>query len=214
MVDPDLRRPRHHVAIIIIAHLIARFSCGKGIGSFFVGVDNRVSNSQTQLVLWGSTVFVVYLTTVILRIAYGSGDFPDMIGGVGIPSNLLALSGLSALTFGGARAVTASKQASAVVANAVNPAHQVSMKTRAPNPDFRDLFRNDAQEMDLGDTQMILITFIAIVIYALKAFFFLGHIEVTSTITLPDVDTTLLAGFGVGQGAYLAKKAGSDPGKG
>ena len=46
---------------------------------------------------------------------------------------------------------------------------------------------------------MILITVVAIAIYSLKSFFFLGHIELSPAVTLPDVDTTLLAGFGVSQ---------------
>jgi len=32
--------------------------------------------------------------------------------------------------------------------------------------------------------------------------------------TLPDVDTTLLSGFGIGQGAYLIKKLAAPLGKG
>jgi hypothetical protein len=35
----------------------------------------------------------------------------------------------------------------------------------------------------------------------------LGTIEFVKPITLPDVDSTILAGFGLGQGAYLTKKA-------
>lgn len=201
--------------VMLIAHLIAKWGSGKTVSAYFVGIDGRVSNSQTQLALWGATVFVVYLTTVALRIYYGYDHFPDTIGGVGIPTNLLALSGLSALTFGGARAVTVSKNNAAKAANAAGPAVRLAEKEPSKVPaDVRDLFRNDANGVDLGDTQMILITAIAIVIYAFKTFSFLGHIELSPAVMLPDVDTTLLAGFGVGQGAYLAKKAASDLGKG
>jgi hypothetical protein len=36
---------------------------------------------------------------------------------------------------------------------------------------------------------------------------FLGVLEARASVSLPDVDGTVLAMFGVGQGAYLAKKA-------
>jgi hypothetical protein len=201
--------------VVLIAHVVAKLSTGQGVTKYFIGKDNRVSNSQTQLALWGAMVFVVYSTTVVLRLCYGFDHVPDTVGGVDIPTNLLALSGLSALTFGGARAVTVSKDAAAQVANAAAPAAPVPQKQMSQQgPSLLDLFRNDAHEVDLGDTQMILITIVAIVIYSLKSFFFLGHIELSPSVTLPDVDTTLLAGFGVGQGAYLAKKAASNPGQG
>ena len=74
--------------------------------SFCVGVDNRTSNSQTQMVFWSATVLVAYLTTIFLR---GWVTGWDLLGGVSIPQNLLAFSGLSALSFGGARAITVSK---------------------------------------------------------------------------------------------------------
>lgn len=53
--------------------------------SFCVGIDNRTSNSQTQMVFWSATALVAYLTTVFLR-----GWMTDwsLLGGVGIPPNL------------------------------------------------------------------------------------------------------------------------------
>jgi hypothetical protein len=43
--------------------------------------------------------------------------------------------------------------------------------------------------------------------YIVLIFNFFGHVEYSKLITLPDVDTTILATFGLGQGAYLTKKA-------
>jgi hypothetical protein len=42
---------------------------------------------------------------------------------------------------------------------------------------------------------------------------YLRVLDLSATVTLPDVDGTLLAAFGLGQGAYLMKKAasGSNP---
>jgi hypothetical protein len=54
---------------------------------------------------------------------------------------------------------------------------------------------------------MIIVTIIAVATYIVLIFNFFGHVEYSKLITLPDVDTTILATFGLGQGAYLTKKA-------
>ena len=43
-------------------------------------------------------------------------------------------------------------------------------------------------------------------------FNFFGTVSYAKVTNLPDVDTTLLAAFGLGQGAYLTKKAVGDVG--
>jgi hypothetical protein len=248
--------------------------------SFCVGIDNRTSNSQTQMVFWSATVLVVYLTTVFLR-----GWMTDwsLLGGVGIPVNLLAFSGLSALSFGGARAITVSKTNAAAADNligvadvsaigdtagkdaqakaaaaaaavetaqaapnnsgavaagaAIDAAEEAArvadvtqvvavqtaaqptdadVKTSAPagTAHITQLFQNDTGRADLGDTQMILITLIAIATYLVTSFHQLGNLEIAQQVSLPDIDSYLLASFGIGQGAYLAKKAASNPSSG
>jgi hypothetical protein len=74
------------------------------------------------------------------------------------------------------------------------------------------LFQNDMGQADLGDTQMILITLIAIATYVVTTFHQLGNLEIAQQVSLPDIDSYLLASFGIGQGAYLAKKAASSLG--
>jgi hypothetical protein len=149
---------------------VASFCAGKPTGKFLafgnplsycVGVDNRTSNSQTQMVLWSGTLLVVYLTTVLLR----AWSKEHLIGGVDIPTNLLAFSGLSALSFGGARAITVSKQNVAVAAVAAAntttdlaaraKAHQDTSIKSAPNgtANITQLFNNDRNRLDLGDTR-------------------------------------------------------------
>ena len=80
-------------------------------------------------------------------------------------------------------------------------------KTVAAQPSFRDLVTNDHGEADLGDFQMILISSVATLIFAAASWEFLTVVDIARATTLPDVDTALLGGFGVGQGAYLIKKA-------
>jgi len=182
-------------AIVGIASLLLR----RSPLAFLVGVDNRYSNSQTQMALWFVTVATVYAGTVVLRI--WSLGF-DYVGGVSIPENLLLLSGLSAFTFGGAKVVTVQKTQSD------------GDKPKAAAPRLADLVQNDDKEADLGDFQMIFITLAAVGIFSVSAFHFLGRLSLLGGVTLPEVDSTLLGGFALGQGAYLFKKVALPPGKG
>jgi hypothetical protein len=172
------------------------------VGKFLIGADNRYSNSQCQLVIWSAIAITSYLATVLLR--YWEGGL-DLLGGVQITQNLLILSGLSALTFGAAKAITVTKEGEAGSLKEVNK--------ESPNI-FKDLFLNDAGQADIGDFQMILITVIAATIYFWEVWHFLAAIKILPSVTLPDVDTNLLSGFGVGQGAYLIKKMALPLGKG
>jgi hypothetical protein len=184
---------------------------------FIVGMDNRYSNSKFQVALWFWIVISTYIATVTFRVWYAGWDF---FGAVSIPQNLLVLSGLSALTYGGAKAITTAKVNAAVnpvqpVAGAVAPAADPDPKhALQPGQErfFRDLVQNDVGGFDFGDFQMLVVTLLAVAMYLLLIFHFLGSIEFTKTLTLPDVDTTILAAFGLGQGAYLAKKAAGNVG--
>jgi hypothetical protein len=124
----------------------------------------------------------------------------DFIGGVGLPQNLVVLTGLSAFTFGGAKVITAQK----------DPAKRAATNSNILN----DLVQNDKGKADLGDFQMMLIVVSAVVIFVLSSFHFLATLTLETPISLPDADTTLLSGFGIGQGAYLIKKAALKAGEG
>jgi len=200
--------------IIAIATLITKGAPLK----FIVGMDNRYSNSKFQVALWFWVLISTYLAAVVLRVWSAGWDF---LGGVNIPQNLLVLSGLSAITYGGAKAITTSK-----VNAAANPAAAPgAVAAPVPNADpknalvpgqerlFRDLVQNDVGGFDFGDFQMLLVTFVAVAMYVTLISHFLGTIQFLKTVSLPDVDTTILAAFGLGQGAYLAKKAGGEVGK-
>jgi ABC-type Co2+ transport system permease subunit len=173
---------------------------------FLIGTDNRYSNSQCQLALWFGAMATVYLAAVWLRIIYLGWDF---VGGVGLTTNLVALTGLSAFTFGSAKVITAQK-----VDTAAQAGH-VDAKPPAASPNLlTDLVQNDSGKADLGDFQMILITLAAVTIFVVSAFNFLGSLELATQVTLPDIDTTLLSAFGLGQGAYLIKKGAARLGEG
>jgi hypothetical protein len=184
---------------------------------FIIGMDNRYSNSKFQFALWFWVALSTYLAAIVFRVWYAGWDF---FGAVNIPQNLLVLSGLSAITYGGAKAITTAKVNAAAnpvpaVAGAVAPAANFDPKhAQAPGQEsfFEDLVQNDLGSFDFGDFQMLLVTLVAVVMYLSLIFHFLGSIQFLKTVTLPDVDTTILAGFGLGQGAYLAKKAGGNVG--
>ena len=195
--------------------------------SFIIGQDGRYSNSKFQFAIWFWLGLSSYLATVIFRIWWAGWDF---FGGVNIPQNLLVLSGLSALTYGGAKAITTAKadkanrefpqaMANAAAMQAANPNIVVAppaRKTTMTKGDarfFRDLVQNDDGGFDFGDFQMLVVTLLAVVMYLMLVFHFLHAIEFRKSISLPDVDTTVLALFGLGQGAYLTKKAAGDVGK-
>jgi hypothetical protein len=222
---------------------------------FIVGADGRYSNSKFQIALWFWVLISTYMAVVVLRVCYAGWDF---LGGITIPQNLLVLSGLSAITYGGAKAITTSKVNAAMnpqvnvttaaaapapaavavapaagaapvaltVTHAAAPSPAVVTVTPAANPDpkntanhppgsesfFNDLVKNDYGDFDFGDFQMLVVTFVAVGMYLALIVHFLASVDFLKTVSLPDVDTTVLAAFGLGQGAYLAKKAGGNVG--
>jgi hypothetical protein len=163
-----------------------------------IGMDERYSNSKFQIALWFSVLIVSYLAAFWLRYTLPT----SFLGGIGIPQNLFVLSGISTLTFGIAKGITTQKVADAAAAG--NPAPKgVSGGASIVN----DLTHNDMNQIDFGDFQMLVITLLAVIVYLVVLFHFLGSIELRGSIQLPDIDSTILAVFGLGHGAYLTKKA-------
>jgi hypothetical protein len=170
-----------------------------------IGRDGRYSNSQFQMAIWFWVALSTYLAVVYLRLAVAGWGF---FGLVNIPQNLLLLSGMSGLTFGGARGITTGKM-NAIPAGQPNP-KALPAGQRANF--WTDLIENDIGQFDIGDFQMLMVTLLAVGMYFALVFHFLGAIEARAAVKLPDIDTTILASFGLGQGAYLAKKAAGNPG--
>jgi hypothetical protein len=160
----------------------------------FVGQDKRLSNSKSQMAIWFFVVMVSYISFNILRAFNGGLGF---VGGIGIPENLLVLSGISAVTYGGAKVITQSQ------VNSKPGSKEDALDKKAG---LKDFVTDDDGNTDFGDLQMSFITLLAVVVYLLQFFDFLGTLELQHLVTLPDVDTTILSVFGFSQGAYLAKK--------
>jgi hypothetical protein len=177
---------------------------GKKLPCLVVGMDGRTSNSKSQLAIWFTVVMATYLATLWLRFCV-SGNL--LLGAITIPNNLLLLSGMSAFSFAGAKAITQGKQNALAAAGDTN-----KMKIQKPGEaSLSDLVQDDSGSADFGDTQMLFVAVIAAITYLVQVFIYLGAIDLHANVTLPDVDSTLLAAFGLGQGAYLAKKAASGP---
>ena len=181
-------------ALYILAYV---FTKGRPT-ALFLGTDNRYSSSKFQTVLWFSLVISAYIAIVYHRIFAAGWSY---VGGVDIPPNLLILSGISVLSFTAAKAITVGKVEKAATEG------RTDMKANADTPRILDLVTDDSNRTDLGDFQMVAITILAVIIYAISAVEFMDHIEFRRVVTMPDVDATLLSIFGLGQAAYLGKKA-------
>jgi hypothetical protein len=185
------------VTLWIMAYVFTR---GRPAG-LFLGTDNRYSSSKFQTVLWFWLVISAYIAIVSHRILAAGWNY---VGGVDIPPNLLILSGISVLTFTAAKAITTGKVEKAATEG------KPDLKVSADTPRATDLISDDLNRTDLGDFQMVVITVLAVIIYAISAVEFMEHIEFRRVVTMPDVDATLLSIFGLGQAAYLGKKAAGE----
>lgn len=170
------------------------------IRELFVGLDRRLSNSKSQAALWFFVLLCSYLCITYLRIQIGGFGF---VGGISIPQNLLLLSGFSAFTYAGAKALTQ---------NQVNnkPGSKTTALAGTASP--ADYVTDDEGNTDFGDFQMSVITLLAVGVYLVQIIHYVGIIHLSKSVEMPDLDTTILSLFGLSQGAYLAKKAASASG--
>ena len=164
-----------------------------------IGEDNRYSNSKMQMVVWFWTVICSYLAALFCRWQVGG---PALVGGVNIPEHLLMLSGLSALTFAGAKQIATSN------ADRARGLGVMAKPTNRYGPRLLpDLINDDSgHRPDLGDFQMLVVTVLAVTVYLFRITVWLAAVPTDPEVYLPDVDSTILATFGLGQAAYLAKK--------
>ncbi|HXM43914.1 MAG TPA: hypothetical protein VN924_21955 [Bryobacteraceae bacterium] len=116
----------------------------------FIGQDGRVSNSTTQVSLRFTLLVSAYVSTFLLRWTTAGG----FLGCIGTPTNLLVLSGLSGLTFAGAKGITAGKVANRPAVPAAGA--PAGKRTDAPvQAKIGDLIKDDTNKFDFGDFQML-----------------------------------------------------------
>lgn len=243
-------------ALLLLAWVVLR---GRDkVKQLVLGEDNRYSSSKFQVALWFAVLIAIYLSTLWLR---WWGSFGALIADIGIPTNLLLLSGMSVLSFAGAKGIKQSQvataqarhvramrtaaevqaqatQVSAVAAQgssssaarraavlgaqagvAQNEAKRAQetmekMTSKGTTPRFPfDLVQDNDGNADLGSFQMLVVTVLAVATYLWTVLAWQGGPELVQAtgLELPDVDTTILAAFGLGQGAYLTKKYAENP---
>ncbi len=208
------------VAALITIAVYWLLLLGRNPAKLALGQDNRYSNSKFQVAVWFAVLIVAYVAVTAVRWWHVG---PEFIGGIDIPQNLLALSGISALTFAAAKGITVAKvdAANAALAAAAASGAPARAAAAAPaatapvgpksgdaTPSFPgDLVTNDKGAVDVGDFQMLVVTLLAVLVYLVQVFNFLGSIELARIVTLPEVDTALLSSFGLSQAAYLTKKS-------
>jgi hypothetical protein len=207
---------------VVLLYLLTKALLGRRpIGALVLGLDGRYSNSKFQATLWFGVVITTYLAAVAVR-WIGSNHL--LVGGVDIPQNLLLLSGLSALSFAGAKVITSNNvkkpEADTRSKTTAAPTPQPAPAAAAPNapvhtrsgvptkqPSFPgDLVNDDYGVLSLARFQIMVITFVAVAVYVARVVAVFTDLPLTATMMLPDVDTTILAAFGLGQGAYLTNK--------
>jgi hypothetical protein len=183
---------------------------------FLMGADGHYSKSKFQLAVWFGVLVTAYLATHWLRWRYGL-----QFGGIGIPAHLALISGISAFTFAAAKSIAVTKKPQDGAAVGAQAPPEGAIVPAPPQPVappkgaaqrwtfIRDLLSDDAGNAELGDYQMLVIVLIAVGTYLFQMYHFLGTINFAD-VTLPDVDSTILAAFGLGQGAYLGNKVASD----
>lgn len=159
------------------------------------GLDGPYSGSTWQMLVWFVVLVIAYGSTIVLRWWAGGLAYT---GGVEIPAKLLTLAGVSAATFAGARAIRSRKE------------RRLVRDEKATKPVRRfpsDLVRDEQGDPDLASFQMIVVTTLAVVLYVVRVFAFLGQIELACEVSLPEVDSMTMAAVAASQGAYLVKKA-------
>jgi hypothetical protein len=163
------------------------------------GEDGRYSTSKFQMLVWFGVLVTTYLATILIRGVQSGGA---LIGAVDIPRNLLLISGLSALTFAGAKTITMKN----VATGKAGPKTALA-EGHPPTASFPgDLVDDDDGNTDFAKFQVVVITALAVAVYFTNILDFLGSLPLSGSLSLPDVDVTILSVFGLGSGAYLANK--------
>ena len=166
----------------------------KAGGGLFVGQDNRYSNSKFQMAVWIFIGIFSYVTLFFQRYFAGT-DTLSFASIINIPENLGILMGISAGSFVGAKAITASQVTSGAIT-----------KIAAARPSLLDLITDDKRVIDLGDLQMFFWTLIGALIYLLNFYRMWLCLDPSIEVSLPTVDSSILALTGVSQAAYIGKK--------
>jgi len=172
---------------VVILHKTLDWKTPEFISKIWTGYDGATSSSKFQFFLW--TLVVLYAYIVIVVDAYYNHSNVQL--GISIPQNLILVMGLSATTMLAAKGITSN--------------YADTEKVDKSDTVKGGLFLDDSGYPDLAKIQLMSWTFIGIGIFLLKTLN--GIIGSTEALTaVPDIDGTLVALMGIGEGAYIGKK--------
>ncbi|MFI5417926.1 MAG: hypothetical protein ACHQ2Y_03380 [Candidatus Lutacidiplasmatales archaeon] len=158
--------------------------------------DGIPSLSRLQLFLWTSIVVYAFTWVALIRLFSGTAAFSGSVS-ADLPPNLVAIMGIS----------VGSALASAAIQRKVKP-----------NPSYdKGSWSNILVEIDssghgapsLGRFQMLAWTVISVTIYVTVLILRVAHFwsnGPVSTLTLPDLDTTLVVLMGISHTGYVGSK--------
>jgi hypothetical protein len=168
------------------------------VSGLYCGTDHRPSTSKFQFFLWTIVVFFSYVSIYAARCTLGSyGALPEF------RKNLLVVMGLSAATMVTAKGITTAYVASGRIAKQ-DASAQPSRGAASPGGKG-GLYTDDDGYPDLSKVQVLSWTFIAIAIYLIQVESAISAATLDK-LSLPDIDSSLIALMGLGQAAYLGKK--------
>jgi len=155
------------------------------------GADGRASLSKFQLLLWTAAAMGAVIAVVADQALRQGARATEITS---LPENLLLSMGFSVITATAAKAITVSYVTSGQV--------RKDVRTNRPLV-FADLVNDDAGFPDLGKTQMLSWTLIALGVFALRLHEQLSGADLPQ---VPNIDAPLMLLMGLGQGAYLGQK--------
>jgi len=176
------------IAAAIVYFVIGALASGRQLNPLAcaIGEDGRYSSSKLQFFLWTGIVIWAYVALFVRWL-----DLSKMQ----LPNNVLLVMGFSIITLTTAKGVT----------TAYVNSGRLLKPPALRKPAITDLFTLDNSDTpDLTKIQMLSWTLIAIGIYIFTVW---GALSQSSSPTIfPNIDATLMALMGIGQGAYLGMK--------
>lgn len=167
-----------------------------------MGLDNRLSTSKMQALIWTACVGFVYAMFYADRFLTQNSVNPI----TQVPGNVLIALGMSVTSVVAAKALTSSQVAS-------NPDSKDTL--HAPSYDPGALVQDDGSSgVSLTKVQMLFWTIVAVVSYIIASFHQLATVAACNDInapcnSLPDIYTMLMAFMGLGHATYLGAKFAS-----
>ncbi len=185
---------------------------GRGITGQWLGflIDNRnkMSLSRFQISLWLLLIGSAYLVAALTNLHIVMFSTPVNALSITIPSELLALFGVSATSLVGASVILNAKN---------NRRQQIDINGSRDDAEWYDMLKGDdaanADYLDLSKVQMFYITIIMVLVYGVAlGTMFIGvgggvDPKTLAITAFPSLSATMVTLLGISQAGYLVYKA-------